>query len=73
MASVAERVTGTVARLLRDKGFGFVKSEEGGGECFFHRSSVRGGRFEDLSEGDRVEYTVSSSPKGPRAEDVRPI
>src|SRR5207247_3335348 len=33
--------TGTIARLLIDKGFGFIR-DEGGIEHFFHRSSVRG-------------------------------
>ena len=35
--------TGTIARLLIDKGFGFIR-DEGGIEHFFHRSSVRARR-----------------------------
>ena len=42
--------TGTIARLLIDKGFGFIR-DEGGIEHFFHRSSVRGAVFELLREG----------------------
>ena len=41
---------GTIARLLIDKGFGFIR-DEGGIEHFFHRSSVRGAVFELLREG----------------------
>jgi CspA family cold shock protein len=61
---------GTIARLLIDKGFGFIR-DEGGTEHFFHRSSVRGAVFELLREGQRVEFTVEESPKGPRAGEVR--
>ena len=39
--------TGTIARLLIDKGFGFIR-DESGIEHFFHRSSVRGAVFELL-------------------------
>jgi cold shock protein len=64
--------TGTIARLLIDKGFGFIR-DEGGIEHFFHRSSVRGAVFELLREGQRVEFTVEDSAKGPRAGEVRLI
>src|SRR5262245_44857572 len=64
--------TGTIARLLIDKGFGFIR-DEGGIEHFFHRSSVRGAVFELLREGQRVEFTPEESQKGPRAGDVRLI
>ena len=55
--------TGTIARLLIDKGFGFIR-DEGGIEHFFHRSSVRGAVFELLREGQRVEFTPEDSQKG---------
>jgi cold shock protein len=64
--------TGTIARLLIDKGFGFIR-DESGIEHFFHRSSVRGAVFELLREGQRVEFTTEESGKGPRAGDVRLI
>ena len=64
--------TGTIARLLIDKGFGFIR-DEGGIEHFFHRSDVLGAVFELLREGQRVEFQVEESQKGPRAGDVRLI
>jgi CspA family cold shock protein len=64
--------TGTIARLLIDKGFGFIR-DESGVEHFFHRSAVRGAVFELLREGQRVEFTIEESQKGPRAGDVRLI
>ena len=63
--------SGTIVRLLIDKGFGFI-SDEGGVEHFFHQSAVRG-VFEVLQEGQRVEFTAEESTKGPRAGDVRVI
>jgi cold shock protein len=63
---------GTIARLLIDKGFGFIR-DESGLEHFFHRSAVRGVVFELLREGQRVEFAVEESAKGPRAADVRLI
>lgn len=62
--------TGTIARLLIDKGFGFIR-DDSGVEHFFHRSSVRGAVFELLREGQHVEFTPEDSGKGPRAGDIR--
>jgi len=61
---------GTIARLLIDKGFGFIR-DESGVEHFFHRSSVRQTVFELLREGQRVEFVNEESPKGPRAAEVK--
>jgi CspA family cold shock protein len=63
---------GQIARLLIDKGFGFIR-DESGVEHFFHRSAIRGAVFELLREGQRVEFVNEDSPKGPRAADVRLI
>jgi CspA family cold shock protein len=62
--------SGTIARLLIDKGFGFIR-DESGVEHFFHRSSVRGAVVELLREGQRDEISTDESPKGPRAAEVR--
>ena len=64
--------SGTIARLLIDTGFGFIR-DEGGVEHFVPRSAVRGAVFELLREGQRVEFAVEESAKGPRAADVRLI
>lgn len=60
--------TGTVKWYNPDKGFGFITRDDGGPDLFVHHSSVVGDR---LNEGDKVEFDVASSPKGPRAEHVR--
>lgn len=62
---------GVIKKLVADKGFGFIKGDDG--EFFFHHSSVSGGDFETLQEGQSVEYTIGDSPKGPRAENVTVI
>ena len=64
-------VTGTIKRLVRDKGFGFVAADSGD-EYFFHSSAATGVRFDDLREGQAVTFEAGQGPKGPRAENVRP-
>ncbi len=61
---------GTIKRVIRDRGFGFIRSAEGR-EIFFHRSSLQGLSFETIKEGDNVEFEVENGPKGPRATSVR--
>jgi cold shock CspA family protein len=63
------RTSGTVIRLVRDKGFGFLRAVSGI-EYFFHRSSVTSGSFDTLSEGDAVMFDPVEGQKGPRAERV---
>ena len=61
---------GTIKRLVRDRGFGFIR-DDGGQEWFFHRSAVTAGSFEELSEGQRVSFDEEPSAKGPRAGNIR--
>jgi CspA family cold shock protein len=60
---------GTVKRLARDRGFGFITGDDGI-EYFFHRSATRGD-FDSLREGQRVSFQVEAGLKGPRASSVR--
>lgn len=62
---------GIIKKIVSDKGFGFI--ETGNQELFFHSSSVKGAAFDDLQEGQTVEFTEGSGPKGPRADSVRPV
>jgi CspA family cold shock protein len=68
MSQMAE---GTIKRVT-DKGFGFIETGTGQ-DMFFHMSAVEGVRFEDLRPGQRVSFTQGQGPKGPRAENVKPI
>ncbi len=62
---------GTIKRLT-DKGFGFINTGRDK-DIFFHSSNVEGVSFEDLQEGQQVSYTEGRGPKGPRAENVKPV
>jgi cold shock protein len=62
---------GTIKRIVRDRGFGFIRSTEGQ-EVFFHRSSLQELNFDNLKEGENVEFEMERGEKGPRATAVRP-
>ena len=62
---------GTIKRVIRDRGFGFIKSTEGQ-EIFFHRSGLQNINFDGLKEGESVEFEMERGEKGPRAINVRP-
>ena len=66
------KVRGRVKKLVPDRGFGFVRGDDGK-EVFFHRSGLGANDYDALSEGDIVEYVVQEGPRGPRAENVRAI
>jgi cold shock protein len=61
--------SGKVVRLVRAKGFGFVKDDVTGREYFLHRSDTQD--FDSLKEQDTVTFDVNpDSPKGPRAMNI---
>lgn len=63
--------TGTVKRVISDRGFGFILGDDAK-EYFFHRDAVEGDLdFDRLVGGEKVTFDVTSSPKGPRAAKVR--
>ena len=62
---------GTIKRVVRDRGFGFIRSSDGQA-VFFHRSSLQQMDFDGLKEGDTVEFEVERGEKGSRATNVRP-
>lgn len=62
---------GTIKRLT-DKGYGFIDTGSGN-DLFFHASNLDGVSYEQLEEGQRVSYTEGQGPKGPRAENVKPV
>ncbi len=65
-------MTGTVKKVLRDKGFGFIAPDDGGDEVFFHRGSLAPrGNFEDVNEGDTVQFQTRKGEKGSVAFDLK--
>jgi len=68
-----EAVFGTIKRIVQDKGFGFIVPDDGSDEVFFHRSRMAPKvYFEDLREGDEVEFQVRKGDKGPQAFNLKP-
>jgi CspA family cold shock protein len=68
---IAEMAEGSIKRLT-DRGFGFIDTGTGK-DLFFHSSSVQGASFDELHEGQKVSYTEGRGPKGPCAENVKPV
>jgi CspA family cold shock protein len=63
--------TGTVKKIVSDRGFGFIAADDGK-DYFFHRSSLSPSLdFDRLNGGERVTFEIESSPKGPRANRVQ--
>ncbi|MGA2031284.1 MAG: cold shock domain-containing protein [Thermoguttaceae bacterium] len=62
---------GTIKKLIADKGFGFIEGERG--DLFFHHSAVEGAGIESLRVGQAVTYSEGRGPKGPRAENIKPV
>lgn len=72
VAPSGPRVRGRIKKLVRERGFGFVRGDDGK-EVFFHRSGLGSTDYDSLSEGDVVEYVVQEGPRGARAENVRAV
>lgn len=69
-APTGPRSKGKIKKMVRDRGFGFIRGDDGK-EVFFHRSGLNPGEYDGLNEGDYVEYIVQEGPRGARAEHVK--
>jgi cold shock protein len=56
---------GKISRLVRDRGFGFIKAEDGQ-ETFFHRTAVQDGSFDSLKGDENVEYDMGTDARSGR-------
>ena len=65
--------TGTVKWFNDAKGFGFITPDEGGEDLFCHHTAIQVQGFRTLAEGQRVEFEITSGPKGPKAEKVMAV
>ncbi len=63
---------GTIAGL-NPKGFGFIKRDGEEKDLFFHMNELVNAKFDELREGDKVEFEVGEGPKGPNAVRVSKI
>ena len=59
--------TGTIKKIVADRGFGFITAEDGK-DYFFHRGGLQAPLdFDRLVGGEQVAFEIEQSPKGPRA------
>lgn len=63
---------GSIVRLVRDRGFGFIRMENGQ-EVFFHATGMVGSPFDNLAEGQIVTFDIEQDTRGrgQRAVNVR--
>ncbi len=64
---------GTIARLVADRGFGFISIEGEEKDLFFHSNELQGVQFNDLREGDKVTFETAEGPKGLNAVNVSKV
>ena len=63
--------TGTIKKVVSDRGFGFITADDGK-DYFFHRNSLTASLdFDRLMGGEKVSFDIEQSPKGPRATNVQ--
>ncbi|GGL32888.1 cold-shock protein [Halarchaeum grantii] len=60
--------TGTVDFFNDTKGYGFIETDDADDDVFFHMEDIGG---EDLEEGQEVEFDITRTDKGPRAENLK--
>jgi cold shock protein len=65
--------TGTVKWFNAEKGFGFIAPDDNSADVFVHYSAINSSGYRSLDENQKVEFDVTQGPKGPQAENVRPI
>jgi cold shock protein len=63
---------GVVKWFNAEKGFGFI-AVEGGADVFVHYSAIQADGYRSLEENQRVDFDITQGPKGPQAENVRPV
>jgi CspA family cold shock protein len=66
-------VYGKVKWFDNRKGYGFIEREDGTGDVFAHYQEIVGKGYRTLSEGDRVKFEITNSPKGPKATKIERV
>ncbi len=63
---------GNIKRMISDKGYGFITVEGEEKDLFFHRTGTKG-EFDDLNEGDEVEFDLEETDRGTQANNVNKV
>lgn len=61
---------GTIKKIIQNRGFGFIDSEDQEEDIFFHQSNIQETELSRLRLGQRVEYEIEDTPKGPQAVNI---
>ena len=64
---------GTVKWFNSEKGYGFIKPDDGGEDLFVHYTAIQAAGFRELKEGQRVSFEVTQGQKGPQASSVNTV
>ena len=64
--------TGTVKWFNNTKGYGFIAPDDGGEDVFVHHTAIKMEGYRKLVEGQKVEFEVTTGPKGLQAQNVQP-
>lgn len=57
-------MTGTVKFFNGERGYGFIKPDDGGRDVFVHITAVERAGLKDLTEGQRISFEVEPDKKG---------
>lgn len=69
---MSERINGTVKWFSAEKGYGFI-SRESGDDVFVHFSAIQSDGYRELQEGQKVEFEIEASPRGPHAANLNVV
>jgi cold shock protein len=65
--------SGTVKWFNAEKGYGFISPDDGSADVFAHFSAIQSSGYRSLEEAQKVEFDITQGPKGPQAENIRPL